>query len=293
MKIIVLGGTRYFGKRLVQKLIDNGDEVTIVTRGAAPDPFGDRVVRVRADRSNRDSLQAAIGDEVWDVVYDNICFTVQEAQMACELFAGKVKQYVFTSSLSVYPWANHAQAEQGFDPYDYPVAAETTAEMDYGEAKRQAEAVFFQQADIPVYAVRFPIVLGEDDYTRRLHFHVERVRRGEPIGIPNREAKMSFIDSDEAASVLYWLKDHPGAGPVNACSNGELSLARIVEVVEEAVGRAAIIVPPTEENHSPFGVPGHWFMDNRHAREAGFAFSELTGWFIPLVHRLAQMSRSS
>lgn len=288
MKILVLGGTRFFGKKLVHKLLDSGAEVTIATRGVTPDPFGDRVIRVQADRKDRDSLRAAVGNQVWDVVYDNICYTPREALMACELFAGKVKNYIFTSTLSVYGCASTGQPEADFDPYRYPYETDPEAEADYGEGKRQAEAVFFQRADFPVHAVRFPIVLGEDDYTRRLHFHVDRIRQGEPIGIPNREAKMSFISSDEAASFLYWLKDQTDAGPINACSNGELSLDRILAIVEEAVGRTAIVEPPSDGNRSPFGVPDHWFMDNRRAREAGFEFPQVTDWFIPLVRKLAR-----
>ncbi|CAH8710626.1 NAD-dependent epimerase/dehydratase family protein [Paenibacillus thiaminolyticus] len=288
MKILVLGGTRFFGKKLVHKLLDSGAEVTIATRGVTPDPFGERVIRVQSDRKDRDSLQAAIGEQVWDAVYDNICYTPREALMACELFAGKVKNYIFTSTLSVYGCASAGHPESDFDPYRYPYETDPGTEVDYGEGKRQAEAVFFQRADFPVHAVRFPIVLGEDDYTRRLHFHVERIRHGEPIGIPNREAKMSFISSDEAASFLYWLKDQTGAGPVNACSNGELSLDRILAIVEEAVGRTAFVEPLAEGNRSPFGVPDHWYLDNRRAREAGFEFPEVTDWFIPLVRKLAR-----
>ena len=38
--ILVIGGTRYIGKLLVQRLLRAGHRVTIATRGYAPDPFG-------------------------------------------------------------------------------------------------------------------------------------------------------------------------------------------------------------------------------------------------------------
>jgi nucleoside-diphosphate-sugar epimerase len=50
-KILVLGGTRFFEKKLVEQLIREEDDVTIVTRGQASDPFGDTVKRLKADRS--------------------------------------------------------------------------------------------------------------------------------------------------------------------------------------------------------------------------------------------------
>lgn len=51
--------------------------------------------------------------------------------------------------------------------------------------------------------MRFLIVVGEDDYTGRLKYHVEKVVQGEPIGIPNPSTRFSYIDSIEAASFLY------------------------------------------------------------------------------------------
>ncbi|QIZ06594.1 hypothetical protein HFZ78_07655 [Priestia megaterium] len=35
----------------------------------------------------------------------------------------------------------------------------------YQEAKRAAEAILFQHAQVPVVAVRLPIIIGKDDYT--------------------------------------------------------------------------------------------------------------------------------
>ncbi|MFD1774930.1 NAD-dependent epimerase/dehydratase family protein [Paenibacillus rhizophilus] len=67
-KILVLGGTRFFGKRLVERLLeDSENDVAILTRGNMPDSFGDRLRRFHTDRTNPDELAAAIGDQIWDV----------------------------------------------------------------------------------------------------------------------------------------------------------------------------------------------------------------------------------
>ncbi len=49
MKILVIGGTRYFGRYTVEKLVRDGHDVTIASRGNASDDFGDTVKRVRLD----------------------------------------------------------------------------------------------------------------------------------------------------------------------------------------------------------------------------------------------------
>ncbi|WP_409347339.1 NAD-dependent epimerase/dehydratase family protein [Paenibacillus sp. MBLB4367] len=285
---LVLGGTRFFGKKLVERLIAGGTDVTILTRGLTPDSFGDAVKRVHADRTDAEALRRALGDGSYDVVYDNICYTPLEAEQAAELFAGRTSFYIVTSSLSVYPYGEPRKQESYFDPYTYRLPEPYPLKPDYAEGKRLVEAVLYQKAPFPVAAVRFPIVLGPDDYTRRLHFHVEHVLGGLPIGIPNPDAQLSFIRSDEAAAFLEWLGHSGLSGPVNACSRGEISPGRIVAEIEKATGKRAIVMPQTEQEHkSPFGVPDAWYMDTAKAEEAGFDFERLDDWMPALIRELA------
>ena len=57
---LILGGTQFVGKRLVQLLIDEGVDVTIATRGKTPDSFGDRVSRLIIDREDSILYQSSI-----------------------------------------------------------------------------------------------------------------------------------------------------------------------------------------------------------------------------------------
>ncbi|MBO7745642.1 NAD-dependent epimerase/dehydratase family protein [Paenibacillus sp. MWE-103] len=293
-KVLVLGGTRFFGRKLVERLIAAGDDVTIVTRGGLPNPFGDRVRHRQADRKDAAALREALGDAAYDVAYDNICYLPQEAEEAAELFAGRIGKYVVTSSLSVYPFGGPAKTEAMYDASGRELPEAYPADIDYGEGKRLVEAVLLQKAPFPTAAARFPIVLGTEDYTRRLHFHVEHVLKGQPIGIPAPDVPMSFILADEAAEFLDWLGRTGAEGPYNACSNGEISPGAIVRLIEAATGKRAIVAPEAEEaDMSPFGIPAPWVMDTAKARAEGFAFRELDGWLPQLIERLAKEASAS
>ncbi|NIK78223.1 nucleoside-diphosphate-sugar epimerase [Paenibacillus castaneae] len=288
-KVLVLGGTRFFGKKLVEQWIREHADVTILTRGLTSDPFGSSVKRLQADRTDKEALKTALGDLKFDIVYDNICYTQQEAEEAVELFAGRTSKYIVTSSLSVYPFGETSITESDFDPYTYPVPEQYAANADYAEGKRLVEAVLFQKASFQVNAVRFPIVLGQDDYTRRLHFHVEHIQAGQPLGIPNPNAVISFINSDEAASFLLWLGRSSLVGPVNACSKGEITPEQIVALISEAAGKQAVVANETEDIHmSPFGVPASWHMNTIKADTAGFTFQQLNDWLPALIFKLVQ-----
>jgi nucleoside-diphosphate-sugar epimerase len=287
--VLVLGGTRFFGKNLVELLLKEQIKVTLLTRGKTEDEFGDQVQRLVVDREDAVALEKAIGDQQYDVVYDNICFTPQQAREAVSIFQNKAKRYILTSSLSVYDFGTGICHESDVDTHHYTIDADPEAELSYGEGKRQAEAVFFQQADFPVAAVRFPIVLGPNDYTKRLHFHVERVLSGKVIGISNLEAQMNFIHEQEAAEFLFWLGiSSELTGPVNARSDGEVSLRELVEWIEQGTEQQAIIQSETDdEAQSPFGVPDSWIMDTSKAKQDGFQFYVLSDWMPALIKQMA------
>ncbi|MGE7837861.1 NAD-dependent epimerase/dehydratase family protein [Viridibacillus arvi] len=288
-KILVLGGTRFFGKRLVELLVEDGHDVTIATRGNLANPFGDKVQQVTVDRLNAKALKSVVGNEQWDIVYDNICYSPDDAAVACAIFDKNVGHYIFTSTLSVYSADGVAKIEADFDPYTYPIQMGDQHAFSYSEGKRLSEAVFFQKATFPVTAVRFPIVIGEEDYTERLLFHVEHVKNEEEIGMVNTEARMSFISSDEAGSFLKWVGQEQVTGPINATLKGTYSLAEMIEIIEEQVGKKAIVSAVVEqENISPYNIPDSWYMETSKAESAGYTFETLDSSFPQLVHKLVQ-----
>ncbi|MGE6602072.1 NAD-dependent epimerase/dehydratase family protein [Lysinibacillus fusiformis] len=290
MNILVLGGTRFFGKKLVELCIENGHDVTILTRGQSGNPFGTAVKQLIVDRDDHDALENALAHTTWDIVYDNICYSPNEAHTICELLKGKTKKLVFTSTLSTYEVDGKMKKEEDFDPYHYQILMGDREEFSYGEGKRQAEAVLFKEASFPVVAVRFPIVMGEHDYTRRLHFHVERILHDQPISLPNIDAQMSYITDEEAAEFLFFVGVTPIEGPYNATASGAISLKELLALIEEESGKRAKIslVGGDEESQSPYGVPADWYMTNAKAEKAGFTFSQLRDWLPNLVKTLVK-----
>lgn len=288
--ILVLGGTRFFGQKLVELLLEEGHHVTIVTRGKSGNPFGNRVEHITVDRRNRKEFAEKIDGRTFDIVYDNICYSPNEAHAFCDVFNGKIGKLIFTSTLSVYDVDGNVKREEDFDPYHYELQMGDRSDFSYGEGKRQAEAVFYKYADFPVVSVRIPIVMGEDDYTRRLHFHVERIAKEEVIGFVNMEAEMSFILATEAANFIKWAGFTDVVnGPYNAQANGKISLANLIKLVEETIGKKAkITFDIDEDNGSPYAIFDSWYMSNEKATKAGYYFSNLDDWLKPLVESIAK-----
>jgi nucleoside-diphosphate-sugar epimerase len=273
---LILGGTQFVGKRLVQLLIDEGIEVTIATRGLTADAFGNQVSRLIINREDAESLEKAFKDKNWDVVFDQTCYSSQEALDTLNALRGKVQKYIFTSSQAVYDFGtNHV--EESFNPFDYQPVLKSRREyigyVGYQEAKRAAEAILFQNADFPVVAVRFPIIIGKDDYTNRLQFHVEHVKKGKPMFIEHPDFRYSFIDSGEAASFLLSMAKSDYQGPVNPGSEADISLGELIGFVENLTRTEAKL--SEQGDPSPYNLPGAWSVNTRLVQSLGFSFTSL------------------
>lgn len=278
-KVLVLGGTQYFGKKLVQKLIANGDEVTVATRGTKSDPFGDKVKRLVIDREMKETLAAAFEGKEWDLVFDQSCFSPIEARDTAQALKGKTGRYIFTSTQAVYEFGT-LHAEDHFNAYTYPIEYKSRKEYPgyggYKEAKRASEAVFHQLGHFKVVSVRFPIVVSEDDYTERLKFHVDKIMSGQTIGIPDPELRYSFIDADEAANFLLEIGNSNFDGPINPGSAGDISLGELVEKIAMLANKEALIDKSSKNGAvSPYALPGSWSIDTSLAAELGYKFTEL------------------
>ena len=280
MKILVLGGTRFFGIHMVNALIESGHDVTIATRGISKDPFGDKVKRLTLDRKDPDSMKQTLKDTHFDVVIDKIAYCSNDIKYALD--AIDCDKYIHMSSTTVYDPKTINTKEDDFDGYSKPVVWCNREDFSYDEIKRQAEYALHQKyADRNWIAVRYPVVLGEDDYTGRLRFYVEHVLKKIPMNIDNLDCQMSYIKSDEAGRFMAFLVDKDLSGAINGSGKGTISLREIIDYVEKKSGSKAVIDPDGEE--APYNGDREFSINTDKAEALGFEFSDIHDWIYDLL----------
>ncbi|WP_163098972.1 NAD-dependent epimerase/dehydratase family protein [Peribacillus alkalitolerans] len=284
---LVLGGTQFVGKRLVELMIKEGMKVTIATRGNNADPFGDQVERIKLDRENGDSVSQALVGKKWDFVFDHSCYSPVEAKQSIEALKGNISKYVFISTVAVYDFGND-WVEENYDPYTYPIELKGRREYPgiegYKEAKRVSEAVLYKYSDVPVATVRFPYIVGKDDYTKRFQFHVDAIREGKEVGVSNKEAKFGFIDSADAANFLLELAKSDVSGPINAGSAGDISMSDYLDRISSIVGLPVKYSSEHSYNRSPYDLGHSLSQKVDYALSKGFQFKDMNHLIDELIH---------
>ncbi|PTH87531.1 reductase [Streptomyces sp. A244] len=286
LDVLVIGGNRYVGKRLITRLLAEGHRVTVLNRGSSPPPPG--VEHLRADRDDERSLTGALGARVFDVVVDQVCYTPRQAAIARRVFTGRTRRYVMTSTVEVYEYEDSdvLVREEAVDPSTVPVDAglpwddPAFLEAQYGEGKRQAEAVLATGPGFASTVVRVAHVLGgDDDFTGRLAHYAERIRAGEPIAVPTVNRPATYVYVEEIARFLAWAAGEDFTGPVNAASSGALSTEELCAAVAAHVPCGRAEFRPVEVGEvSPFSFRRFYGMDNARAARLGFTFSEARQW---------------
>lgn len=282
MKILVLGGTRFFGVHMINSLLSKGHNVTIATRGKASDPFGQKVERATVERTSSDSLAKTFSDKYFDVVCDNLAYCSNDIKYLLDNI--KCGRYIMTSSASVYFNQTLNTEECEFDPLSYPLKWCSRQDYPYDEVKRQAECALFQV--YPLFssvAVRFPFVIGEEDYTQRLYFYVEQTIQGNSMDLDNADEQLGFIHSAEAGDFLAWTTEQKFIGTINGNSFGTISLQEIINYIEQKTGKKAIFSPNGLKG--PYNGQKSFCLDINHAKNLGYEFSELKGWIFNLLDK--------
>lgn len=187
LNILVLGGTRFFGKTLVEQLGSAGHAVTVLSRGKLPPPAG--AAHLVADRADPSALAAALAGRTFDVVIDNAAMNAAHVGAALDALGERTGHYVLTSTAAVYGDFAHGriwrESDLGLDLAD--LERPLPGGDPYTIGKRAAEAVLWrgERSKVPFTVVRPGYVVGPHDHLQRMQFFLRRLHDGGPMLVPS------------------------------------------------------------------------------------------------------------
>src|SRR5512138_554645 len=99
MRILIIGGTRFVGRHLVEAALARRHEVTLFNRGKSNPDLFPALETILGDREY--DLDKLSGRE-WDAAIDTSGYLPRIVRLAAAGLEKSVKRYIFISSISVY-----------------------------------------------------------------------------------------------------------------------------------------------------------------------------------------------
>jgi nucleoside-diphosphate-sugar epimerase len=189
MHILILGGTRFAGRAVVDAALERGDTVTLFNRGQTNPGLYPEAETIIGDRTGDLSALAA---GHWDAVVDVAAYDPDVVRRSVEALAEAADRYVFVSTVSVY--ADHSIRQVEGAPV-IPLRDDTPEEDLYGARKAAAETIVTEAFGDRALITRAGLIVGPHDPTDRFAYWPRRVARGGRILAPGDPADpVQFID---------------------------------------------------------------------------------------------------
>lgn len=271
MKILIIGGTRFLGRHLVNSARVRGHEVTLFNRGKTNPGLFRNVETISGDREK--DLDQLSGQ--WDAVIDTCGYFPRIVRMSAEALKDKVEKYVFISSVSVYADFKKIGINES-----YPVgkiedeAMEEITGESYGPLKALCEKAAQDVFGIGSLIIRPGLIVGPHDPTDRFTYWPVRIARGGEVLAPDSPAALTqIIDVRDLSDFIIHLIENNVSGIFNA--TGEpLPLGNLFETCKQVSNsdadfKWASVAFLNENNVAPWSDMPAWIPDTD--EDKGFA----------------------
>jgi len=238
MRILMIGGTRFIGRHVVDQAVGHGHQVTIFHRGRTGTDLFRGDDRVEHRTGDRDADFSALADGEWDATVDTCAYVPRQVQALADVLGKRGGHHLLVSSVSAYRAPERAgyTEEAPLAELDDPTVEEVTGET-YGGLKVLCERAATERYGPTTLLVRPTYVVGPNDYTWRFPWWVARMARGGEVLAPGpADAPSQVIDVRDMASWMVGLLERRESGAFHAVSPAPpFSWGQQLEAVRDAV----------------------------------------------------------
>jgi 2'-hydroxyisoflavone reductase len=238
MKVLVLGGTRFVGRHIVEALFASGHQVTLLHRGKTGASAFPTAEHLLADRN--EDLSVLDGLE-FDATVDVCAYFPRQVTALADALGDRAGHYLYISTTSVYDTdrASAYDEDASLGTLDDPTTEEIT-DTSYGPLKVLCEQVARERFG-HVTIVRPTYVIGPHDYTHRFTYWVERLAAGGEVLAPEpRDALIQVIDARDMGSWIVRLLENDVDGTFHAVSPPPpFTFEQMLTTIRDAVSSSA------------------------------------------------------
>jgi nucleoside-diphosphate-sugar epimerase len=258
VRLLVLGGTSFVGRAIVDDALQSGIDVTLFNRGHTGAELFPAIERRIGDRDHGDYTSLCTADR-WDAVIDVSGYVPRHVNQTMDALGDRIGRYLFVSSRAVYVRDPAGAGEAGADestPLRAPVRdTEELSEATYGPLKVACEEDITARLGGRTTIVRPGKVAGPYDPQPGLTYWVRRCARSGQVALPgDPEQPNQLIDSRALARLVVQLVADDRAGTFNAVGPST-TMAELIHTCARVAGASVDIVRVPEEEFFPLVRP--------------------------------------
>lgn len=244
MKILVLGGTVFLGRQVVEEALIRGHEVTLFHRGQHGRELFPTAHRVLGDR---DGELSRLGEATFDAVIDTSGYVPRLVRDSTSFLSQRAGHYIFVSTISVYRDFDGDPILESHPLAGLPAGVQDEEAMSgdtYGPLKALCEQAVRENFAGGSTVVRPGLIVGPHDPTDRFTYWVDRLARGGMVAVPGpRTRPIQFIDVRDLAAFLVHLAESRPSGTFNATGPSHaLDMGTLVEAMRQAAHQSAEVI---------------------------------------------------
>jgi 2'-hydroxyisoflavone reductase len=287
MRLLVLGGSQFVGRHIVEAALERGHSVTLFNRGRTNPNIFDGVEEIHGDR---DGGLSALDGQTWDAVIDTSGYLPRVVGQSAAYLSGRAKHYVFISTISVYknPVAAGSDEDAPLDTMEDETSEDISAH--YGALKVLCEKTVDANFDGTTLHIRPGMIIGPYDHTDRFTWWVHRIAQGGDILAPgNPGQQVQFVDGRDLANFTLDMTEAGTTGHYNVTGpNYRVSMSDYFDAAHRIMGSDAWFTWASDEflqahevtgGQMPFWIPeeysGLFSVSIDRALAAGLRFRPL------------------
>jgi dTDP-4-dehydrorhamnose reductase len=236
MRVLILGGTRYFGKNTFERLMKNA-HLTCVKTLSRSKQNRDTKSHIICDRKNRNELFSVFNSFQPDVIVDMVNFSIDDSNGLIEAYSKNLltslKHYIMVSSFFVY---NHFDLREYREKQlDFSLIKMKKID-NYTYQKIEAESALYKSKLMNLTSIlRLPFIFSSDDYSGRFQLMCEISKRGN-IKSNSGNYRYSMISKSLASKGIEYLCNTSPQGIIDFANSGCVSTEEMVQIIRNSLG---------------------------------------------------------
>lgn len=232
LNILILGGNRFSGRLVTEKLYNQGHNITVLNRtGTAPVPCK----IIQGDRNDESWLKVALRDKFFDCIVDMCLYHLEQAKKSIPIFESRTNRYVFISSIAVYQQSEMFPISENHPAGPWPIYG------DYGIEKSKIEHYLSSFEGLSYVILRPTYVIGKDNHHNREGYYFDKILNNEPIDIEgDGKAILSFVFVEDVANiiVIFATSNKATKEIYNICNDEFITIKGFIELVSAVIGKS-------------------------------------------------------